>query len=263
MVSSNSILFMILSFIISAVVPLIAIVFLKKKYNISIKSVIVGALTFFICVMLLEGTINKLILNYNSTTSKLFKNPLNYMLYVGIMAGIFEETGKFIVFKYILKKDRSFKNGITYGLGYGFMEALFLVGFTSINNIITAFQINSGAFDKLLQIEGVPVESLVYLRNQMIYAPSYIWGFAGLERISIFIIQMALCILVLYAVKEKKYMYFILAILLHSSIDFPVALYQIGYINSLAFVEEFLIIVAILAIIFLIKISKIFKKSVV
>jgi len=40
------------------------------------------------------------------------------------MAGVFEECGRHIVLKYLLKKDRTRENAVLYGIGHGGIEGM-------------------------------------------------------------------------------------------------------------------------------------------
>jgi uncharacterized membrane protein YhfC len=66
-------------------------------------------------------------------------------------------------------------------------------------------------------------------------------------------------LIVLYAIKERKIIYLLLAILIHAVIDFPAALHQAGVIKSIAIIEEFSIIVAVIALAFIVKSKKLFS----
>ncbi|WP_061994948.1 YhfC family intramembrane metalloprotease [Clostridium sp. ATCC 25772] len=263
MVSGSSIFFMIITIILSIIVPIALIVFLRKKHNISLKYVIVGAIAFLVAVKLLEGSIHQYVLYNNEKTATFLRQPIAYMLYGGLMAGIFEETARFICFKWILKKDRSFENGIAYGLGHGGIEAFLIAGSMYINNLITAIQINTGNFENLLdKVDNSTAQTLMYIKEQMIQMPSYTWIIAGIERSSSLIIQLGLSLLVLYAVREGKIRYFFLAILCHAVINFPVALYQVNAIENIIFLEEYLVIIAIVILFIIIKTRKKFKEKI-
>ena len=79
----------------------------------------------------------------------------------------------------------------------------------------------------------------------------------GVERIIALSIQISLSVLVFYAVKEKKYIYFFLAILCHAFIDFPAGLYQMGVISNIYIVELLILVeVIVLAIVTFKKLTK-------
>jgi uncharacterized membrane protein YhfC len=62
-------------------------------------------------------------------------------LYGGLAAGSFEELGRFILFTWLLKKYRDYKSGISFGIGWGGIEAVLLTLTMVVPNIIFAFMI--------------------------------------------------------------------------------------------------------------------------
>lgn len=240
MVSINSIMAMIFTIIVSVVFPITLIIIMRLKYKASLKSFFIGALAFLIVVQFIEGPINYYMIAVNKDTSSIImSNPFIYMLYGGLMAGIFEETARYICFKYILKKERRIQDGISYGIGQGGCEAILIVGITYISNLIVSIGINNGSVSK---------ETIGTLYDQLVGIQSHIWLIGGVERLSAIIIQIGLSLLVFKAIKDNKKVYYLLAVLVHAVIDFPAALYQRGIINI--FITEGLVIVS--AVLFLI-----------
>ena len=65
----------------------------------------------------------------------------------------------------------------------------------------------------------------------LIQQPAYLYFLGSLERIMALVLQIAFTMLVLYAVKQKKYIFLVYAILFHAFVDFFAALYQTKTIN--------------------------------
>lgn len=82
----------------------------------------------------------------------------------------------------------------------------------------------------------------------------------GLERVFALALHLALSILVLYAIRQQKFIYVIYAILIHAAINFFPALYQAGTITNLLVMEVFLGIIAVLSILFIVKMKPKFEK---
>ena len=245
MVSNLSITFMIISLIICVVLPIGGIVVLKIKYKVSLKAFFIGMLAFFIAVQILEAPIHSYFLSINKGTAEfLLGNPIAYMLYGGLMAGVFEETARLISFKYLIK-DRNDMTAIAYGVGHGGMEAI-LVGFiSSLNAIIYSIFINNGSFQSLMENASVSEEVIATTYNQFVNSNSFLWLMTGFERITAMIIHISLSILVFYAVKERKYIYYFIAIICHAVINFPAALYQAGVITNIYLIEVIIFLLAI------------------
>lgn len=246
MVSNLSIIFMVISLIISLALPLGGIIYLKKKYKVSLKIFFIGMLAFFISVQILEAPVHSYFLSINKTTSEfLLSNPIAYMLYGGLMAGIFEETARLISFKYLIK-DRNEINAVTYGVGHGGIEAILIGGMSSFNAIIYSVLINKGGFQSVMEGALVSNDVISETHNQLVNTSSYIWLMTGNERIIAMIVHISLSVLVCYAVRERKYIYYVIAIIVHAVINFPAALYQAGVLENILLVETIILIFAIL-----------------
>ena len=245
MVSMLSIIFMAISLIISIGLPVGGIIYLKKKYNVKLKVFFIGMLVFFIAVQILEAPIHNYFLNINKETSRfLLGNPLAYMLYGGLMAGIFEETARFISFKFIIK-DRDYMTPITYGVGHGGMEAILIGGISSLNALIYSMFINNGTFQSIMEGAAVSQELITATFTQFANSSSFLWLRPGIERVIAMIIHISLSVLVFYSIKEKKYIFFFVAILVHAIINFPAALYQAGVLSNIYLVEAITLVLAI------------------
>ncbi|MDS0524629.1 YhfC family intramembrane metalloprotease [Clostridium sp. SHJSY1] len=232
MVNSLSIFFMAVSLIISIGLPSALIIFVKKKYKSSLKPFVIGILGFFISSQILENLFHLYVLKVNTTTSTFLANStIAYAIYGALAAGVFEETGRFICYKYFLKNNRNFLDGISYGIGHGGIEAILIGGLASINALSYALLINSGKLTSILGQAGVSTDVINQTINAYINASSFSFLLTGFERILAIGIHIGLSILVLYAVRNRKNIYYFLAILLHTLVDFPAVLTQKGIIN--------------------------------
>ncbi len=246
MVNNLSIIFMGISLILSLGLPIGGIIYLKVKHKVSLKVFFIGMLAFFIAVQIIEAPIHNYFLNINKSTSEfLLGNPVAYMLYGGLMAGIFEETARLISFKYLIK-DRNDITAVTYGVGHGGMEAILIGGVSSLNAIVYSILINNGGFQSTMEKALVSEEVISTTYNHFVNSSSVLWLMPGFERIIAMIIHISLSILVFHAVKEKKYIYFFISIVCHAVINFPAALYQAGVISNVYIIELITLVFAII-----------------
>ena len=51
-----------------------------------------------------------------------------YALYGGLAAGLFEETGRLLAFRFILKPHTARITALSYGIGHGGIEAFWVMG---------------------------------------------------------------------------------------------------------------------------------------
>ena len=163
----------------------------------------------------------------NPTIAPFLENPFAFAIYGGLTAGIFEELGRFVAFFFLLKKYLEYKDGFAYGIGHGGIESILIGGFSALQALIFANSINDGSFAQL--IEQKPELSI--LQDMLIQQPAYLYFLGSVERIMALVLQIAFTMLVLYAVKQKKYIFLVYAILFHAFVDFFAALYQTKTIN--------------------------------
>ncbi|WP_242697978.1 YhfC family intramembrane metalloprotease [Bacillus sp. SD088] len=257
MVSTSMFVALIASMLFAIGLPIVLVVLFKKKFGISLYVLLIGMATFLVFALILENIPHTYFLVGNATTKEWLENPWLYMLYGGLMAGLFEETGRLIMMKYVLKKYRDWKDGLSFGLGHGGFEAAVLVGISSISTLVMAIMINNGSFDSLASMEP----SLQMAKDQLTGSSALVW-LGGIERVSALAIQLGLSILVMYGVKNRKIIFYFLAILIHAIIDFPAALYQTGTIENILFVEIVYALVAVIAIVWIVKSRRLYKEAV-
>ncbi|MDH2881651.1 YhfC family intramembrane metalloprotease [Bacillus cytotoxicus] len=226
MVSNAVITSIIIQLVLSIFVPIIVFIYLRKKYRINWKVVGVGILVFIGFAQILETPLHVFMLG-NPTTSKILENPFLYALYGGFAAGIFEEVGRFIAFFFLLKKYQEYKDGFAYGIGHGGIESILIGGLAGLQALIFATSINNGSFAQL--IEKTP--QLSQVQDALLSAPSYLYLLGGVERMMALVLQISFTMLVLYGVKQKKYIFVIYAVLFHALVDFFAALYQKQVLN--------------------------------
>jgi len=114
------------SFLGMIILPIMLWVHFTKRFVLSWKLVLAGGLTFVASQILHIP----LVLGMGSflQSTLLLVNAI----ILGLLAGAFEETARYVFFKYILKNAKSWKEGILVGLGHGGTEALLLGGFAAL-----------------------------------------------------------------------------------------------------------------------------------
>lgn len=258
MVSSTSILSMGISAVICLLFPIVIFLYFRRKEKLNLKPFFIGMIIFFVFTQILEKLLHMAVIGNN-----LIPNPIMFSIYGALTAGIFEETGRFIAFKMILKNKYEWKDGLAYGIGHGGIEAILIGAIANIQYIIYSGLINSGSFDTILssKVPASQIGQLNQLKELLIQSNSYAILVGIAERIFAFGIQVALTMVVLYAVRYRKNIYLFIAILLHALMDIPASLYQTKIIPNLFVAESFIIVYFIIAIIFLSKTKKTFNKE--
>ncbi len=233
MVSNTSIVFMGITSVFVLALAIALPIVIKKKWQTAVSPYFIGWAVFFVFALVLESLMHSAVLG--ATGDTITGNMWLYALYGGFAAGIFEETGRFLAMKLLMKKHYSNShNALMYGAGQGCFEALILVGLTMIGNIALAAMINAGQTDMLLA--SVPAEQQETLKlgfSQLTDTPSYMFLLSAFERISAVIVHISFSVLVWTAVVKKKFYFYPLAIFLHALFDGVAVIMQSCGVNTI------------------------------
>jgi len=223
---------------IAIVVPIvIAIVWCRKKKE-PFTTVLIGAAAFMLFAVMIEKAIQNILIipgqmGLPETPVSMFINARPFLLafLLGLFPGVFEETGRLIAFKTILRKRTWRETSLSYGIGHGGVEVVFAVGISLIAYIALGFAINSGEAIKEFE-ETIKEMDQPWMIEQMNSQMKTITGFdltslctLLIERVFAVLFHIGASILVFYACRDtKKFWLYPLAIVIHTVIDGVAAL---------------------------------------
>lgn len=244
-ISNEVIIYKSIAGILGVIIPTITLIIWKKK-KLSIKPAVVGAVTFVVFSQVLEGVPKALLFMIDSKVSSyIWTHPWAYVLAGCLLAGVFEEVGRYVAFRFFLKNEDNKEDAITYGIGHGGIESILVLGMGAINSIALVFMINNGTLQESML--GMSVAQVKSLEFQVSVLAGY--GFVRMllevfERIVAMSLHISLSVVVFKAVHKKKIAYLLLAIILHAIFDIPAAMCQSGVIG-IALAEVILAISAV------------------
>lgn len=249
---------LVLGAILMIVVPLmIAIIWTKKKKE-RFTTVLAGAATFLLFAVILEKPIQAVLvaptqigLADHAISSFINARPFLWAFIVGLFPGAFEETGRLVVYKTVLKNRKNRETSISHGIGHGGFEVMFLMGVTYITYVAYAVMINTGTFgtvmDQVMAQAPDQADSLVAVASGIAS-----FSFANLvvgivERILAVLFHIGASIIVFYACKDKgRFWLYPFAIILHTAMDFIAGLSMTDVFNPSVLALE--LIAAVFAI---------------
>ncbi len=242
-IGSAQIVFLLLGTVLATVVPLaIAIIWTIKKKE-KFTTVLIGAATFLLFAIILEKPIQNVLvfptqmgLPDTGVSQVINARPVLWAFVVGLFPGVFEETGRFVAYKTVLKNRKNRETSISYGIGHGGFEVMFLLGTTYATYIMYAVMINTGTFgtvmDQVMAKAPDQAGTVIALANQIVAFSFADLAVGVVERIFAVLIHIGASIIVFYACKEKGRLWlYPLAILLHTGVDFIAALTLAGVWN--------------------------------
>ncbi len=162
-----------------------------------------------------------------------------FSIFLGLSAGVFEETTRYVAYRYRLTSpnNRTFRAALMFGTGHGGMESILLVGLGGIGQLI-AMTILRGKDPETMGIPSDQVEMFQKQIHEYWSMPWYGVLLADLERIFTMIIHVALTVLVLQCFRgsqsTSRLWIFLLAILWHAGLDSLVVLLSTKYNMYLA-----------------------------
>lgn len=273
MVSGTSILFMVITLVISLILPvLVLLVFALANKGKKVASAwFLGAAGFFVTQLIIRVPILNMLSVMPAFQSFAAEHYVVYVLLLGFTAGLFEVIGRLAVAK-IMSKELTYKRSMAAGLGHGGIEAIMLVGITYINNLSYSAMINGGTFDTAVAqaaATGVDVSSLYAAKGALISTPAYLFGLAGYERLLTMICHVAMTMLVCYFVAKKQTLKgVVIALVLHTVLDSASGLISglsttymgsvISQNASYILIYGFLTIMAVVSVGIIVKVKKAF-----
>ena len=237
----------IIATMIALIIFLIGAIWLaKKKYKINLSVLGLGAIAFFVSAQVLEKIVHLLVLRpqRDGTIALMTEHPFLYIIYGIAMAALFEETARFIFFKWLEKKRKlEVSDALAYGLGHGGLELLY-VGIASLINLFILFSAVQSQNPKVLELltENM-LETIRTLAPWQVYL-------LGVERVLALVMQIGLSFWVYQAVRQKNWIYLVAAYGLHALFDLAPSLSQVGWISNPLLVEGLLAVEVVLFVYF-------------
>lgn len=164
-----------------------------KKYKIFL----IGALSLLIFALLLPQPIQALMVLVESPVKDFFgRHSLLLCAAVGIIQGTFEEGGYYLVFRTVLKKERSKETPILFGLGRSGLHTIF--------DFVTIFTAHISIFGCLIAVVG---------------------------RLFSFGAMMGLTLIDYRSITKKRVVYLVLSIVLHAIMNGVIYANELELIN--------------------------------
>ena len=242
-VGTSSFVWLILGVVLWIAVPLAIAIVWKIRKKEPFTSILPGAAFFLLFALILEKPIQNVLvfptamgLPDHALSLLLSANPVLLALVTGLFPGVFEETGRLVAFKTVLKKRKNRETSVSYGIGHGGFEVMFVMGVTYIQYIAYAVMINTGTIEALMeQVASQAPEQIGSVETVVNALVSFAFadlGIAVFERIFAVMFHVGASMLVFYACKDKKHFWlYPLAIVLHTVMDSIAAMKVFGVIS--------------------------------
>jgi len=218
MIQTSVIVACAISLVICFAMPIGSLLVMSSRKHRIVRPFFVGALTFVLSQVVTRIPLITFVLPTMNWYIRLSLDPVANGLFLGFTAGLFEEFGRFLLIRLLLKKNRRYVDGIAFGLGHGGIEAILITGVSLLNLLVLFISINSGTFDALMARTNAATANAVY--QQCLAATPLNMALAGIERILAVILHIGLTMIVMTGIKiGKPWRFLAAAILVHTLID--------------------------------------------
>ena len=134
-----------------------------------------------------------------------------FLLFSSLTAGLFEESGRWAGYRHLLRKERSLRIGVMFGLGHGALEAILLAGLPLAGLLVAWVMASRGMIPSGRALEAV--------RQQTAALDAWRVMLAALERASAMAAHVGLSLIVLQVWRRGGLRWLVLAIALHSAVN--------------------------------------------
>lgn len=219
----------VLSLLVMVGLPVFLAVFVTRYFRVSWWVVLAGVLTFLASQAIHYPAVLGINALFNSGSIPV---PTGNWVHVvngvigGLLAGIAEETARWVGFKLLYKKAERYGSSFALGVGHGGMESILLAVLGTGATLFTVLAYNAGG-----QIaKGISIEEVQYMLYQIDMfwtTPWYNGLLPGVERIIALSLQIVLSTMVWRAVVDRSFTWFFLALIYHAVVD-ALAVYLSG-----------------------------------
>ena len=231
-IGKSSIPSLIITVALMTAIPVIFFIFWRRKHKeqTKISWLIAGAIGFIVSARVLELGVHYFCIIADNPVSRFINgSTAAFVLYGITMAGVFEECGRYLILKYVMKKNRTRENAVLYGIGHGGIEILAVILPAMILYLAVAVLLSRGDAENALRALHITEETAAAALPSVQAAAAFDYAMMAMnviERLLAMLLHIGLTVIVYHGVISGKKSRLPLAILLHMLADTFPALYQ-------------------------------------
>ena len=197
--------------------PSVLLVVLGVRKKLTGLPLALGFVSFFVSQILLRIPMLSVMSASAAVQGFASAHALLYTFVVGgLSAGLFEETAR-LGGAMILKRERSHRDAVSFGLGHGLCEVMVLIGINYINLLVLSVMTNASPA-MMEDVLGAEQFALVVDQLCSVTPTAVFW--AVIERVGAVLLHIFNTVLVFRAVRDKKPVFYFAALALHTIFNF-------------------------------------------
>lgn len=199
--------------------PLVVGYFIHRRFGVRWKFFLFGALVFLLSQLLTRVPAVQIIQGM-ITPALQASRPLLYLwfLILAVTAGLFEEVGRYLGYRFLVKDEKTWAVGLMFGAGHGGLESMLLVGGLALLSLISVIALSNLNPSQM----NLPPDQLAQVEQGRQQLAALDWWtplLGAYERFLTIFLQISLSILVLQTFLRRSLWYLVAAIALHALVD--------------------------------------------
>ncbi len=233
-IGESSVPSLIIAILLMIAIPVLFFLSWRKKHKrqTKISWLVAGAAGFLVSARVLELGVHYFCIIADNPVSRFINgNTAAFVLYGIAMAGVFEECGRYVMLKYVMKKNRTRENAVLYGIGHGGIEILAVILPSMILYLAVSISFSAETAENALKALNITEETAAAALPSVQAAAAFDYGTMAMnviERLFALLLHIGLTVIVYYGVVNARKACLPAAILLHMLMDTFPALYQRG-----------------------------------
>ena len=207
--------FMIVSMIFNIVIgiglPILLVILIKKKYEMRIGPLFVGACTYLAINMLLQGAVDTAINLIQPLANFLAANEMVCAVVIAVLHGLLQLGGYYLMIHMFMKDFRRKENSLLFGVGIRIIDSVMAYGISAgVALLILAITINGQGMDAYLAAYGeatVEAEETRAALVEMMEMPVIELAGMGIICVCLMFMTIAVSVLIFQAAKRPGKMY--------------------------------------------------------
>lgn len=209
--STLAILSMVFNVLAGIAVPILLVVLIKKKNDMRIGPLFVGACAYIAANMFLQGIVDTLIGLAAPLANFLAANAKACAVIMAVLHGVIQLGGYYLIIHMFMKDFRRKENSLLFGVGIRIIDSIMLYGVNSgVMSLSVAFSINKSGIDGFLgayEAGSAEAEEVRTTILEMVNTPLIEIAGTGIICIALIFISIAISVLLFQAAKRPGKMY--------------------------------------------------------
>lgn len=214
--------------IIVAALPIVLYRRLAKPFGLVRRETIVGVLVFALFAMVLERGLHAVVSGAGGALAQALANPAVFVVYAALSVGLFEETGRWMAMRWLMRRDASRAQqpglALAYGIGHGGAEAWIVGVLVQVQWLVLGYFAMRGDLDS--HLSSLPLADVARIHLILGQLSTFQAVIFVVERSSAFVFQLGLSMLMWHGLRAGQRWILPLAIIVHALLDVPAALFQ-------------------------------------